>query len=276
MADGSRLGGCYSDELIKALWSDADEAAVRSWEQQKRAAFDAGGELKATHGTRAADRPRGRWRAARPRGDAAAQGHRAGDCEGARDAACGACAEVARRSSSLVARARCAQTFLARCTGEPPEPPPYKGSVFHRVVPGFVCEGGELAGFSDEARFAGERGARARSVATRRARVTRPRSIPGPSDESFELRHMGPGVLSMSNRGPDTNGSQFGIFTAAAPWLDGRHVVFGKVVRGYGVVQAVEALGSEPHGRTSQRVVVRECGALDWSDPGFPGRDGRD
>ena len=54
MADGSRLGGRYSDELIKALWSDADEAAVRSWEQQKRAAFDAGGELKATHGTRAA------------------------------------------------------------------------------------------------------------------------------------------------------------------------------------------------------------------------------
>ena len=54
MADGSRLRGRYSDELIKALWSDADEAAVRSWEQQKRAAFDAGGELKATHGTRAA------------------------------------------------------------------------------------------------------------------------------------------------------------------------------------------------------------------------------
>ena len=106
--------------------------------------------------------------------------------------------------------------------------------------------------------------------------VTRPRSIPGPADESFELRHAGPGVLSMSNRGPDSNGSQFGIFTAAAPWLDGRHVVFGKVVRGYGVVQAVEALGSEPHGRTSQRVVVRECGALDWSDPGFLGRDGHD
>ena len=84
---------------------------------------------------------------------------------------------------------------------------------------------------------------------------------------------MGPGVLSMSNRGPDTNGSQFGIFLAAAPSLDGRHVVFGKVVRGYDVVRAVEALGSEPHGRTSKKIVVRECGALHWSDPGFLDRD---
>lgn len=80
-------------------------------------------------------------------------------------------------------------------------------------------------------------------------------------DENFELAHTGPGILSMANAGPGTNGSQFFLCTAETPWLDGKHVVFGKVVDGMRVVKAMEAVGS-PSGKTSAKVTISNCGEL--------------
>lgn len=81
------------------------------------------------------------------------------------------------------------------------------------------------------------------------------------ADENFNLKHTGPGILSMANAGPNTNGSQFFICTARTPWLDGKHVVFGKVVDGYSVVEKMEKVGSES-GTTSEPVVIEDCGQV--------------
>merc|ERR1712139_602576 len=79
------------------------------------------------------------------------------------------------------------------------------------------------------------------------------------ADENFKLEHTGEGVLSMATAGPGTNGSQFFLCTAATPHLDGKHVVFGKVVQGLDVVKAVEAVGSGS-GSTSKEVLIEDCG----------------
>nr|TKR91486.1 peptidyl-prolyl cis-trans isomerase family protein [Populus alba] len=81
------------------------------------------------------------------------------------------------------------------------------------------------------------------------------------ADENFKLKHTGPGVLSMANSGPNTNGSQFFICTEKTSWLDGKHVVFGKVVDGYGVVQEMEKVGSNS-GTTKETVIVEDCGQI--------------
>lgn len=144
---------------------------------------------------------------------------------------------------------RTAENFRQYCTGEhrnsQGRPQGYKGSRFHRIIQDFMCQGGDFL----------------HGDGTGSACIYGTKSF---ADENFVLKHDQPGLLSMANSGPNTNGSQFFITTKPTPFLDGKHVVFGKVVDGMDVVRKMEATKTGHRGKDMPNldVIISQCGEM--------------
>jgi peptidylprolyl isomerase len=131
------------------------------------------------------------------------------------------------------------ENFRCLTTGEKGDGLHFKGSPFHRVIPNFMLQGGDITsgnGYGGKSIYGGKF-----------------------RDEGFLFRHDAVGTLSMANSGAHTNGSQFFICTVKTTWLDGKHVVFGRVLEGMDVVKTIERYGSSS-GATSQEIIVSNCG----------------
>mmetsp|Transcript_158 Transcript_158/g.206 ORF Transcript_158/g.206 Transcript_158/m.206 type:complete len:169 (+) Transcript_158:41-547(+) len=135
-----------------------------------------------------------------------------------------------------------AENFRALCTGE--KGFGFANSSFHRVIPGFMAQGGD---------FTNHNGTGGKSIYGAKF-----------ADESFAGKagvHTGLGCLSMANAGPNTNGSQFFLCFTQTPWLDGKHVVFGKAVKGIELLKTIESVGSQS-GKTAKPVMITASGQV--------------
>ena len=133
------------------------------------------------------------------------------------------------------------ENFRRLCTGDNAKGYTYKGSIFHRIISGFMAQGGD---------FTNHNGTGGASIYGRTF-----------ADENLNLTHNKRGLLSMANAGPNTNGSQFFITFAPAPWLDGKHVVFGEMVKGEDVLKTLERAGSQS-GRPMYTFRINDCGEI--------------
>lgn len=150
--------------------------------------------------------------------------------------------------------------FKALCTGERGVSGDgrnklhFKGSYFHRIIPNFMIQGGDFTNYN---------GTGGLSIYGRTFQ-----------DENFKIKHDRKGIVSMANRGPHTNSSQFFICTVPCPWLDGKHVVFGQVVQGLSLVKEIESYGSR-RGTPSKKIMITDCGVLETDDNVQPALENR-
>jgi len=248
--DPSPLKDKYSAGVL-ALWGEKDEESTKKWWDEKLADFTAGGKMKEKYET---EEKLIEWMTDKVYGpsgtmdktlairgnpkvffDMTADGETIGRI-------------VMQLRMDVVPKT--AENFKQLCLKEEGEG--YKKCLFHRVIPDFMCQGGD---------FTNHDGTGGRSIYGEKF-----------ADENFTLKHTGPGVLSMANAGPGTNGSQFFLCTAKTACLDGKHVVFGKVVKGMDIVKAVESYGSSD-GKTSKKIVIEDCGEIAAEDPTFLEKD---